>query len=195
MADQQNLEQQIAAIRAEQASANLIKAADRFTAQLNNVTKLKMDFFDRLIVLDGGTIALSLTVVGMLAKGGQHVTHCQSFLFISWICFVVSLIAAILRNWHEPDRLAAAEVASLTAAVAENYEATVLQAKSLGVTAPAGMGLEVAEEGKSYVKTQMANQVRHGIASKVTGGIALTATVLGYILLLCFVAANRWSLV
>src|SRR5258708_7436068 len=118
----------LAAARNDAAATALEKASERLTNQTNNISKLRMEFYDRLVLLDGGTISLSLTLVGLLQKAGKP-AHSLPLLFFSWICFLASLLLGMLRNWREPDRLVAAELASYSLVVQEYFSSFVQQAE------------------------------------------------------------------
>jgi hypothetical protein len=58
---------QITATISETASGEAVKSFDRLTAKTDAVAKMRLEFFDRIVLLDGGTVALSLTLLGFLA--------------------------------------------------------------------------------------------------------------------------------
>jgi Virulence factor BrkB len=102
---------------AEQAS----KSFDRQTQQLDSVAKLRLEFFDRIALLDGGTIALSVTLVGSLASKNPHVPmRWITLLILSWIAFVLSMLLALTRNYIEHNRLSTAECNNSFLAVSQS---------------------------------------------------------------------------
>ena len=181
-------------LRAQSASENLTKATERFFTQSNAVAKMMIDFYDRVIILNGGTITLSLTIIGMLVKSGHPLPHGRGFIFTAWSCFVISLISAILRNWKEPERLVNSESLVLTFAVTESYASMVAQAQSLGVTLAPEISSKIVDAGNETFKTQQGLVNKLSNFTKGVGWISLGALVLGYILLVLFVGCNAKSL-
>jgi hypothetical protein len=154
--DPNELAHKLAELRAQAATDNLTKSGERFSAQSNAAAKMMIDFYDRLIILNGGTITLSLTIIGMLVKAGHPLPNGKGFIFSSWICFVISLISAILRNWKEPERLVNAEAAVFSHAVTENYSSMLAQAELMGVKASPTYGSKIVDEGNESVRKQLA---------------------------------------
>ena len=59
---------------------------------------LRRDFFEKLILLDGGTIALSVTLLGNLAS--RHATSYRlGLLATSWVLLIVSMAFAMASKW------------------------------------------------------------------------------------------------
>src|SRR5882724_840236 len=100
----------VAATVFQTASEEATKSFNRQTQQMDTVAKLRLDFFDRIALLDGGTIALSVTLVGSLASKSPHAPlKCVTALVFSWVAFVLSMLLALTRNWIEHDRLSKGE--------------------------------------------------------------------------------------
>ena len=183
----------LVAARKDAASAALEKASERLTNQTSNISKLRMEFYDRLILLDGGTISLSLTLIGLLQKAGKP-AHSLALLFSSWICFLASLLLGMLRNWREPDRLVAAEMASYALVVHEYFSAFVQQVESLGVPTTDSPAQSVLAQGPTLVHQQREQEKGLDKQTKRLGGAALIFTALGYTLLLWFAIVNAAAL-
>ena len=191
--DNDELKKVLTGARQEAAAAALEKAGERLTNQTNNISKLRMDFYDRLVLLDGGTISLSLTLVGLLQKAGRP-AQWLPLLFSSWICFLASLLLGMLRNWREPDRLVAAEMASYALVVHEYFSSFVQQAESLGVSTTDSPVQSVLAQGPTLVHQQQAQQKGLDKQTKRLGGASLLFTALGYVLLLWFAIVNAAAL-
>lgn len=83
---------------------------DRVTQVADTVAKMRLEFFDRVALLDGGTITLSVTLLGFLASKNPHVSiGWPKLLILSWISFIFSMLLALARNWVEHTRLTATE--------------------------------------------------------------------------------------
>jgi hypothetical protein len=189
---QKEIVRMLADARKDAADKALEKATDRLTNQTNSISKLRMEFFDRLVLLDGGTISLSLTLVGLLQKGKP--TQCHILLFLSWGCFMASLLLSMVRNWREHDRMMAAEWASYTFVVHEHLSAFVLQVESLGVSATDSTVQGALDKGKEVFGKQHAAQSKLDRATKWWGGSAMAFTFVGYLLLLWFAIVNAAAL-
>lgn len=190
---QEEIVQMLAAARKEAADRALEKASERLTNQTNNTSKLRMEFFDRLILLDGGTISLTLTLVGLLQRVGKP-THCRLLLFFSWACFMASLLLGMVRNWREHDRLMAAEWASYTFVVHEHLSAFVQQVESLGISAADSTVQSTLKKGQEVFSQQQAQQAHLDKKTKILGGSAMASTFMGYLLLLWFAIVNAAAL-
>jgi hypothetical protein len=186
--------QMLATARKEAADNALERAGERLTNQTNNISKLRMEFFDRLVLLAGGTISLSFTLLGLLQKSINKPTHWHWLLFSSWGCFMASLVFAMIRNWREHDRLMATEWASYSLLVHESYAAFVQQAQSLGVETEDAPVQSVLTQGPKVVAQQTKKQQELIKATNVLGATAMILTVIGYLLLLSFAIKNAAAL-
>ena len=98
---------QIAAAAYTASSEETTKSFDRLSHVTDNVAKMRLEFFDRIALLDGGAIALSVTLLGFLASKNPHATpRWVTLVVLSWVAFVLSMLMALARNWVEHDRLA-----------------------------------------------------------------------------------------
>lgn len=176
--------------RSQAASEALEQAGDRLTNQTNQVARLRLEFFDRLVLLDGGTISLSLTLIGLLQKSSKAVPHWQLALFGSWACFTLSLILAMLRNWLEHDRLMASEFAAYALLVHEWFSAFAQQVQTLGVSKADSISHQVLTQGPMQVTAQRQQSENLNRKTKRLGAAAMILTVLGYLLLLGFAIKN-----
>ncbi len=164
----------------------LKSAGESLSVQIDNVFKLRREFFDRLILLNGGTITLSLTVVGLLVKAGRPLPTWRFSLLAAWGCFVVSLISSALRNWWEPSRLEALAYSDHASATMES----VSPSKDTNT-----------DKMMDFLKT-MKSQLEHHYGQlnfmarwvRLASGVALWSMVIGYVLLALFVAVNAGDL-
>ena len=183
----------LANARNEAAAVALEKSGERLTNQTNNISKLRIEFFDRLVLLDGGTISLSLTLVGLLQRVGKP-SHWHLCLFFSWFCFLLSLLLALIRNWREPDRLMAAEWASNALIVHEWASSFTQLAASLGISAADTPMQQALEQGPRVAGAQQKKQEDLYKQTKTMGDAALFFMILGYVLLIAFAIVNAATL-
>jgi hypothetical protein len=189
------LGQILAEIRSQAAGKSLEQAGERLTTQTNHIAKLRLEFFDRLVLLDGGTISLSLTLIGLLPKSEKAMTtHWHAALFISWACFTMSLVFAMMRNWREHDRLMATETAGYALVVHEWFSAFANQVESLGVSTADSPAKDVLAQGPALVTKQQKQSESLNKTTKLLGAAAMILTVVGYLLLLGFAIKNtaKW---
>src|SRR5260370_21523818 len=94
----------IAAAISEGASSEGAKSFERVTQKTDTIAKLRLEFFDRIVLLDGGTVALSVTLIGSFASKTNHGVKSVLLLVFSWSAFLLSMVFALTRNWFEHDR-------------------------------------------------------------------------------------------
>lgn len=176
--------------RSQAASKSLDQANERFTNQTNEIAKLRLDFFDRLVLLDGGTISLSLTLVGLLQKFAVPSLRWRWTLFASWTCFTLSLILAMLRNWKEHDRLLATAFATYALVVHEWFSAFAQQVQTLGVSTANSLARQALARGPEVVTDQQKQSDSLTRTATRIGAAAVGLTVVGYLLLLAFAIRN-----
>src|ERR1700680_247041 len=63
----------------------------------------RRDFFDKVVVLAGGTIALTVTMLSSVA-GKNIYPHALLAIKASWSLLTLALILAVLRNWLDPEQ-------------------------------------------------------------------------------------------
>ena len=86
---------QIAATISETASGEAVKSCDRLTAKTDAVAKMRLEFFDRIVLLDAGTVALSLTLLGFLAPKVYEPTAALKKAIRDWSAFRFSLVSKL----------------------------------------------------------------------------------------------------
>src|SRR5690348_3375841 len=122
---------ELAAAIAKVTFAESSKSFERWMAKVDTVARMRLEFFDRIILLDGGTVALSVTLIGSLAsKTGYKLTALVP-LAISWVAFLLSMLFGLTRNWIEHDRLAKAEMNTHLFVVRQHFEAEKNLAKAM----------------------------------------------------------------
>jgi len=62
--------------------------------------KIQERFYNQVVILSGGTIALSVTFLGYLKNFPNIPVKDIYFLFISWGFLLISLLGALYRNHH-----------------------------------------------------------------------------------------------
>jgi hypothetical protein len=159
---------------------------ENLSTQLDNAFKLRREFFDRLILLNGGTITLTLTVVGLLVKAGKPLPTWRLSLLAAWACFVISLIASVLRNWLEPSRLEDLAYANHATAAMECVSSSKdTDTQKMIEFLKAMKEIALYHYGKLNFKTRWV---------KIASGLALWSMVIGYVLLTVFAVVNNGRL-
>jgi hypothetical protein len=194
---------ELIAARFEGASKEFERSFLRQMQQTDTVARLRLEFFDRLALLDGGTVALSVTLLGFLAGRNQHALNSALMLFLSWGCFVFSMVLALTRNWIEHNRLSAAESNNFLIAVAELHEARIQLGQAiLGEGSEVEQMKELREQGKAVLNNERGQHERLLTWTKIAGVVSLASSVSGIILLLWFwgqqhtlalARRNRWQ--
>ncbi len=177
------------------ASGELTKRFALLTEKTDTIAKMRLEFFDRIVLLNGGTVALSVTLIGSFASKSNHSVKCVLALIISWFAFLLSMIFALSRNWLEHDRLGKAETSDYLIALQRALTAEVNVVEALSVS---GSDLEqlqkLIKEGDALSKTEQAKHQSLLGWTKLAGVASLVATLLGFILLLVFAIKNISSL-
>jgi hypothetical protein len=183
---------QLAAVAWDAAAQGVEKSFNRQVQQADTVAKLRLEFFDRIVLLNGGTVALSVTLVGALISRSLPLKS-LSLLVASWIAFLLSMASALVRNWLEHDRLSALESNNYVIALNQYVGAMNNFAETLSGSLP--------EPDQAHIKktvsdgiSLIANQTKKGESlvwwTKLTGAFSLGMSVLAFILLLLFATCN-----
>ena len=183
---------QIAAAAYTASSEETTKSFDRLSHVTDNVAKMRLEFFDRIALLDGGTIALSVTLLGFLASKNPHATpRWVTLVVLSWVAFVLSMLMALARNWVEHDRLSKAEYTNNVVAVSQSFEALINLAATVSTSSDEiKQASSILGEGAALLKTQIEQHKNLLWWTKLTGFASLVAMVVGFVLLLIFAAEN-----
>jgi hypothetical protein len=154
-----------------------------------------MEFFDRIVLLDGGTVALSVTLIGSLASKSGHKFSALTSLICSWAAFMLSMMFGLARNWIEHDRLAKAEMNSFLIALQQSFKAEANFGKAIYGESPEVHDLQKAiDQGGAVFK---AGQNKHQsllLRTKLAGIASLVCTLLAFGLLLVFAIKNLLSM-
>jgi len=164
------------------------KSFDRLTQVTDTVAKMRLEFFDRVVLLDGGTITLSVTLLGFWASKDAHVPmHWRELLILSWISFVFSMLFALARNWVEHDRLSATEVYN---AVYQAFSAIIKFSQAV----PGPLANKLVENEAARLKGKIKEEEGLLRWTKSTGIASLIAMLAGFVLLLMFAAKNVFTI-
>jgi hypothetical protein len=186
---------QIAATISEAASGEAVKSFDRLTEKTDTVAKMRLEFFDRIVLLDGGTVALSLTLLGFLAAKNPHGVKYPTLIVLAWISFLVSMVLALTRNWLEHDRLGKAESNNYIVAVNQSMVARINFAKTYSGESPeTNQAAKIVEEGNKLLADQYKKHESLLWWVRFIGASSLVMMVLGFVLLLLFASRNISSL-
>jgi hypothetical protein len=182
---------QLITARLEAAGEQFDRSFQRQAQQSDTVAKLRLEFFDRIALLDGGTVALSVTLLRYLTSKSWHVLKLPSLLISSWAVFVLSMAFALTRNWIEHNRLSAAESNNFLLTVNELHDARIQLGLAVsGECLEVKRAKQVQEEGKTVLNKQLERHQRLLKWTKLTGMFSLVASLFGFILLLLFAVKN-----
>jgi len=79
-------------------SASLQKLLDDSLEKFEKTSALRREFFEKLVILDGGTVALSVTLLGNLES--RHIVLLLIWMLgASWILLLASMASAMCRSW------------------------------------------------------------------------------------------------
>jgi hypothetical protein len=180
---------ELAATIAKAAFAESSKYSERLTQQFDAIAKMRMEFFDRIILLDGGTVALSVTLVGSFVSKSR--LSALTPLFASWVAFLLSMLLGLTRNWIEHDRLAKAETNSWLLAQRQYFEAEKNLGKAMAGESPQVNDLQkVLDQGNAVFKTEQDKHESLLFWTKAVGIASLVCTLVGFSLLLVFAVKN-----
>jgi len=74
------------------------------TKKRNEIWKESNDlfikFYYQIVLLSGGSIALSVTYLGYLQSIPNNKIKIIAVLMASWVCFIISIISSLYRNYH-----------------------------------------------------------------------------------------------
>lgn len=181
----------IAVAISEGASSEAAKSFERLTQKTDTIAKLRLEFFDRIVLLNGGTVALSVTLIGSFASKSNHNVKSVWLLILSWSAFLLSMVFALTRNWFEHDRLSKAETNNYLIAVQQSTKALLNLGKNVsGSCSEVEEVQDVIEQGDTLLKGQQKKHQSLLFWTQVAGITSLGATLLGFILLLFFAIKN-----
>ncbi|MGH7744697.1 MAG: hypothetical protein ACREQ5_07765 [Candidatus Dormibacteria bacterium] len=181
----------VAAAISEGAFTEATKSFERLTQKTDTIAKLRLEFFDRIVLLDGGTVALSVTLISSFASKSTHGLKSILLLVFSWSAFLLSMVLALTRNWFEHDRLGKAETNNYLIAVQQSSKALLNLGKDVSGSCPEVEQMQkVIEQGDTVFKTEQEKHESLLFWTKVAGIASLVATLLGFILLLFFAVKN-----
>jgi hypothetical protein len=87
----------------EKLSKEVASAGEQFEHIQAIVLKERAGFFERLALLSGGSIALSLTFLGYLQSNAHSTVSYRETLYAAWGFLLLCLITALLRNIQHQD--------------------------------------------------------------------------------------------
>ena len=151
----------------------------------DTVAKMRLEFFDRVVLLDGGTITLSVTLLGFLASKNPHVSmRWPKLLILSWISFIFSMLFALARNWVEHDRLTATEYYN---AIYQTFSAIIEFDQAVPST-------KLVENEAARLKRTIKKKKGLVRWTESTGIASLIAMLAGFVLLLVFAGENVFTI-
>jgi hypothetical protein len=142
---------------------------------------LRYEFFEKLVVLDGGTIALSVSLLGNIAS--HHALQLIHLLAVSWILLILGMAFGMSRSWFfQEERRAATELyvgRTLDALVPWAEFAAVLKEES-----PERM------EFSTLTRQQVIKHARLDTILSWCGRMCIVSTLGGYSFLIWFAVRN-----
>jgi len=99
-----------------QARKTSIEEMHRAVDRAMRVGEIKVSFYEKLVLLAGGSFALSLTLLGLLGRGSPHAAAITAVrvLYVAWGSLLLCIFFSWLHNWY---RTSAADRLSTLAAV------------------------------------------------------------------------------
>jgi hypothetical protein len=180
-------------------------ATDRFI----KVSEMRISFYEKLILLAGGSFALSLTFVGSLQRHALQGNILLAMGRLKWAWFL--LLVCIVFSWlHNLYRCGAVD--NLTASTARNIAAmqhtwaSALMTRTSGLfkqgkeSPPVGFGDAVARVGEQFGElstksrndaTEYVNTLRRlSLVSAILGGLALLSIITAFAFMVVFAIKN-----
>lgn len=87
----------------EESSKGAVAAAEKFAVIQSETVRERARFFERLAVLSGSSIALSLTFLGYVQSRPEAQLHHPRLIYTSWFFLLGCLVTALLRNLKHQD--------------------------------------------------------------------------------------------
>lgn len=184
------------------ASEEASKSGEKFDQAQFEAIREKARFFDRLGLLSGGAIVLSVTFLGYVSSRPSVKILWPFVLYISWGSLLVALLASMYRNWHHEDYLYYTRFAGWAEHLAKlkQAEIKVVQATGAVVVDPEGQRIAASKvieeltskckgwatlEGTASTKARLSEKV-----SKVLDYAAHIGLFVGIVLLVAFAVLN-----
>jgi hypothetical protein len=180
-----------AAAISEGAATESGKSYERLLQKTDTIAEMRLKFFDQVVLLDGWTVALSVTLISSFVAKGNYGVKYVSVLAVAWIAFVLSMLFALTRNWIEHDRLGKA--VSTNYLVAVQYSTKTFKNFGNAISGPSDAEAAIQktiDEGSALFKTERKKLKSLLFKTKVAGILSLICTLLGFALLLFFAIRN-----
>lgn len=85
--------------RVEAAMGRTIDTTDQQVARVVDAVKLKIAFYDRLLLLSGATITLTFTATSTFHANSGKLILGTRFLIWGWILLIYAILACLASNW------------------------------------------------------------------------------------------------
>jgi hypothetical protein len=175
--------------RVDTAADRTLDTADVQIARVGETLKLKIAFYDRLLLLSGATITLTFTVTSSLhLSTGKHL-EATALLLWSWKLLIYAILACLAANWMSV-------VLNITQTTAVMQSMALMRSKLLKMAVheyKPGAPFPDNELSPEEVKKQAVKTKSRVITEKVSNYIGFSAQLAvagAYILLLRFLARN-----
>lgn len=190
------------------ANQNLKDASKKLSTVHNSVVKIQstmrnksMDFYNRLSLLAGGVLSLSITYIGYLSSSPSRQINYAELLFSGWTFLLMAIFSGIYRNHFNLNMGHYQTLNSVNRARMEEYEATL---KLLGLNPGQFINLTTKEDiekqitvtkrsldvVKEAIKHNEKCEKRESFMWTLTQSMSHMGFIMGIILITVFAAIN-----
>lgn len=190
----------------ETAEESRIADSHRFAERYIKTSEMRISFYEKLILLSGGSFALSLTFLSSLHRATLKPLTSMRALECAWILLLVSIVLSWLHNLYSStavEQLMEANASLVGSTHIKRISKMLIRTATLfGVAEPSPVGLtdgakKLAEHLQSVVKEITDKGTKFGEATtrmrRVAGGFgffALLSVLVAFILLVVFAVKN-----
>jgi hypothetical protein len=148
---------------------------------------MRIAFYDKLVILNGGTLALSFTAAFGLYQRVSPTLHIAAigYLFLAWKLLMISIVSSLISNWLSIHGTGATST----------YLTTKMTETQVTLTQSALRGINPETEVKVPTNTEQ-EKTAHKIAGlcknlgSLVGIASLIITFISYVYLFKFATAN-----
>ncbi|MFA6945348.1 MAG: hypothetical protein WC220_05545 [Pedobacter sp.] len=185
----------------ENASERLKKVDSSVADLINNMRGKSMNFYNRLSLMAGGVLSLSITYIGYLASVPNRQFSFAELLFLGWIFLLVAIFAGMYRNHFNLDMGHYQAINILNDARLQQYKASLTmlenyphQFANLKTTEDVEKQIEVTKNNISLlekaINTNKSSEKRESFLWLTCQSATHISFFLGIVLITVFAALN-----
>jgi hypothetical protein len=179
--------------RMEAAMSRTIETTDEQVARVVEAVKLKIAFYDRLLLLSGATVTLTFTATSTLHANSAKLLLATRFLILGWILLVYSILACIASNWLSISAGIQQSTMVMTVMAAARHTLLKMAVQAYKPDAPFPDNAQTPAELEKQARQGKSREIIEKI-SNYLGFSAQLAVCGAYILLLRFLIKNILSI-